>query len=70
MEHLIDSKTAGSRYASRVRVKAPQGSAYDGQTGTVVTQHRDSRTVMVRLDPRYGGLTLPFGRGELCVLEG
>lgn len=63
---IFTTKTVGSRYASKVTIRTPQGSCYDGATGIVVNEHPDSRTVMVRLDQRFGGLTLPFGRGEIA----
>lgn len=66
---VFDSRTTGSRYATRVRVNAPQGSVYNGNTGVVERHVPESTTLMVRLDQRFGGLTLPFGRGELEVIR-
>lgn len=71
-EIVFDSRTCGSRAATRVRVNAPQGSGLNGQTGIVARQAPAGAdwgtTLMVRLDQRFGGLELPFGRGELEVL--
>ena len=63
---ITGTRTAGV-YASKVRIKAPQGSAFDGVIGVVV-RVQDDRTAFVRL--RYKGyeITLPFGYGELEVL--
>jgi hypothetical protein len=61
---FIDSRTAGSRYATRVRIAAPQGSAYDGQRGTVVTRPCPD-TILVRFD---SGIVLPFALAEVIVL--
>lgn len=70
-EPVFTTKTVGSRYATKVRVQAPQGSAFDGRTGVVVDDIPESTTLMVRLDPVPGvalsGVTLPFGRGEVVA---
>ena len=63
---VFDAKSVG-RYATRVRVRTPQGSVYDGNTGVVARQV--GTTCMVRLDQRFGGLTLPFARSELEALS-
>jgi hypothetical protein len=54
--------TAGER----VRVAAPQGSRYDGRTGTVEQVLPFDSTVLVRLG---AGLVLPFANGELDRVE-
>ncbi len=59
----VTGTTTAGRYASRVRVAAPQGSAFDGLRGVVV--RLIDETAFVRLP---SGLTLPFGLGELEVL--
>ncbi len=61
---LVGTRQAG-RYASRVRVATPQGSAFDGHRGVVVRLEGD--TAFVRLTTMRD-LTLPFGVGELEVL--
>jgi hypothetical protein len=63
---ITGTRTSGM-YASKVRIKAPQGSAFDGLTGVVVRTH-DDRTAFVRLRYRNAEITLPFGYGELEVL--
>jgi len=55
---------AHGRYANQVRVRSPQGSAYDGQRGVVVKPLGTS-AVLVRLE---SGAQVPFGLGELEVL--
>lgn len=65
MTPIIDSRTAGSRYATRVRIAAPQGSCYDGLTGTVVSRPCPD-TIMVRLDRRAA--LVPFALGEVIIL--
>lgn len=69
---LFATKEVGSRYASRVRVQTPQGSAFDGRTGIVTRSFPESSTVMVRLDQPAGvrgpQVELPFGRGELVTI--
>lgn len=62
-EKFIYGKEVG-RYASRVRIKSPQGSWFDGRIGRVVRVEGD--TVFVRFDRQYA---LPFGRGELEVIS-
>lgn len=67
MTPLFDRHHHG-RYASRVRVATPQGSAYDGMRGLVIDRvgPRDVETYIVQLSPR---LALPFGRGELEAID-
>ena len=62
---MIDSRTAGSRYATRVRIASPVGSCYDGRVGTVVEERSD--VVIVRLDPtrRQAQVAVGFGRCEI-----
>lgn len=64
-DYILSLKQVGSRGgATRVRVASPQGSLFDGQTGTIArTAPEGTTTVMVRLD--RGGPDLPFGLGEL-----
>lgn len=70
---LFKSAEVGSRAATRVRVASPQGSAFDGRRGVVVRDVPGSTTIMVRLDnpPGVRGpeSTLPFGRGELAIID-
>jgi hypothetical protein len=66
-DHLRDSRSYGSRYASRVRIAAAQGSAYNGRTGVVVRTHEATGNVIVRLDGKE--IQLPFGRSDLEVLR-
>jgi hypothetical protein len=56
------------RYASRVRVETPQGSAYDGRRGLVIDRvgSVDVPTYIVQLSPT---LVLPFGAGEVVVID-
>lgn len=71
-EIIFDSRTTGSRYATRVRVTSPQGSVFDGRTGVVSRKAPSGEwgsTVMVRLDAPYVGVEMPFGRGELEVIR-
>jgi hypothetical protein len=62
---FIESRKAGSRNATRVRIQSPVGSRYDGQVGVVVDVSPVSYTVLVRL----GENVLPFGLSELVVLS-
>lgn len=62
MDILFARKRVGERAASRVRVEAPQGSAYNGRRGIVINTFPEYRTAIVQLRP---GLVLPFGYDEL-----
>ena len=64
----VPESTSG-KYADRVRVASPRGSVFDGATGTVTRVYRDAGTVMVRLDPPYKSVILPFGLSEVQILE-
>jgi hypothetical protein len=63
-QSVVSRRSVGERYATRVRIAAPQGSRYDGERGFVVDIVRD--TLLVQLRP---GLVLPFGAGEVEVIE-
>lgn len=69
---LFDSRTSGSRIASRVRVASPRGSVFDGRRGIVSRQSPLGDwggTVLVRMDKPFVGVELPFDRTELEVLS-
>lgn len=63
---IVSRRRVGERYATRVRIAAPQGSRYNGQRGVVVDILETAGTLMVQLGP---GLVLPFGFGEVEVIE-
>jgi hypothetical protein len=65
MNELREARRCGSRYATRVRIAAPQGSAYNGQTGVVVEVIHPG-AIVVRL---LNGHAVLFGRSELEVLR-
>jgi hypothetical protein len=55
----------GARGATKVMIKAPQGSRWNGQTGIVASLTEDGETAMVRIDAPRIGPAIPFGLGEL-----
>lgn len=63
---MIDSRTAGSRAATRVRIAAPQGSTFNGDKGVVVAFLAND-ALLIRLTSRRD-LTLPFGRSEVEII--
>lgn len=69
---VFTTREVDARYATKVRIQAPQGSAFDGRTGVVVSDIPESSTLMVRLANPRGvrgpESTLPFGRGEVVRL--
>lgn len=74
-EILIDSMTAGTRAATRVRVI--NAGTFEGWRGYVVRVHRAPgiETVFVGFPRRTfdglpGRLVLPFARSELRIIEG
>lgn len=60
---IVSRRRAGERYATRVRINAPQGSRYDGERGIVV----DILDGTLMVDLGHG--VLPFGAGEVEVIE-
>ena len=64
---MIDSKTAGSRYATRVQIESPAGSVYGGRRGTLV-EIRDG-TAFVRLTIRFVNITVPFALSEIKEIK-
>lgn len=71
MTNLLDSKSFGSRYASRVRIVSTpeQPTSFAGLTG-IVARIVDEGNVFVRFTQFSGReYTLPFGISNLEVLR-